>query len=261
MTRDPREGAEAPDEARAQGARVDQARAQGAGVDQARAQGAGVDQVRAQGAGLGGLPGPRRAKPPSHRPAWLVLLSSLTLVYGGVLLVSSLDALRDPRAATHVPATRAMTPAEEEITHELALVGTRVAAAHARSIRGNAAASLPVALLMLFAAASTVSRDRRGRQVALAAAWTGIVYQLGTLALTLPIVRDYAAQAAPLLARLVAMQGDGPDANATPEVVAKVVMAFPVFTAAVAIAGSLVLIGYFGGRRGRVLYGLERPGP
>ena len=202
------------------------------------------------------------AKSPDHRPAWLVLLSALTLVYGGILLVSSLEALSDPRAATHVPATRAMTPAEDEIARQLVDVARSVAAAHARSIRGNAAASLPVALLMLFAAAATMSRDRRGRQVALAAAWTGIAYQLGTLVLTFPIVRDYAAQAAPLLARLVALQGEGADPAATPEVVAKMVMAFPVVTSAVAIAGSFVLIGYFGGRRGRVLYGLEkRRGP
>ena len=74
-------------------------------------------------------------------------------------------------------------------------------------------------------------------------------------------MRDYAAQAAPLLAQLVALQAEGPQPATTPDVVAKVVMVFPVFTSAVAIAGSLVLIGYFGGRRGRVLYGLERRRP
>jgi hypothetical protein len=36
------------------------------------------------------------------------------------------------------------------------------------------------------------------------------------------------------------------------------VIAFPVFTSAVAICGSLLLIAYFGGRRGRRLYGLEK---
>jgi hypothetical protein len=205
--------------------------------------------------------GPRRPRAPDHRPLWLVLLSSLTLVYGGVLLVSSLEALRDPRAATHVPVTRAMTPAEDELARQLTDVGAQVAITHARSIRGNAAASLPVALLMLFAAAATMSRDRRGRAVALGAAWTGIVYQLATLPLTFPVMRDYATRAAPLLVRLIALQGDARDGATTPETVAKVVMAFPVFAAAVAIAGSFVLIGYFGGRRGRALYGLERRRP
>jgi hypothetical protein len=190
-----------------------------------------------------------------------VLLSMLTIIYGGVLLIWSLEALRNPHPTTALPVTHAMTPAEEEIARQLADVGARVANAHARSLRGNAAASLPVALLMLFAAAATLSRDRRGRQVALAAAWTGIVYQIASLVLTLPFVNDLSAQAAPLVAQFVALQADGPQQAATPDVVARLVMAFPVFTAAVAIAGSIVVIRYFGGRRGRVLYGLERRGP
>jgi hypothetical protein len=210
--------------------------------------------------GSAGLPGPRRPRSPDHRPAWLVLLSSLTLIYGGGLLVRSLETLRDPRASSHLPVTRAMTPAEEEITKQLADVATRVASAHARSIRGDAAVSLPVALLMLFAAAATMSRDRRGRQIALAAAWTGIAYQIATLALTLPFARDFATQAAPLLVQLVALQA-GAQANTTPDVVAKVVFASPILMSAGAIAGSLVVIRYFGGRRGRVLYGLEGGGP
>jgi hypothetical protein len=190
-----------------------------------------------------------------------VLLSSLTLVYGGVLLVSSLQALRDPRAATQVPVMRAMTPAEDEIARQLVDVGVQVASTHARSIRGNAAASLPVGLLMLFAAAATMSRDRRGRAVALVAAWTGIVYQLATLPLTFPLMRDYATRAAPLMVRLIAMEGDARDGVTTPELLAKFVMAFPVLAAAVGIAGSFVLIGYFGGPRGRALYGLGRRRP
>ena len=245
MTRDPREGTSTPE---------------GGNADEARS--------APDAAGPPGIAGPgaaprRRAQPPAHRPLWLVLLSSLTLIYGGMLLVSSLETLRDPRAGTHLPATRAMTPAEEALAKQLVEIGARVTAAHAGTIRVNAAASLPVALLMLFAAAATMARDRRGRQVALAAAWTGIAYQLGTLALTFPLVRDYARQAAPLLGQLVALQTGGPaDGGPAPDVLARFfVVAFPVFTAAVAIASSLVLIRYFGGRRGRVLYGLERGGP
>jgi hypothetical protein len=210
--------------------------------------------------GSAGLPGPRRPRSPDHRPAWLVLLSSLLLIYGGGLLVRSLQTLRDPLAAGHLPVTRALTPEEEAITKQLADVGARVTSAHARSLRGDAAVSLPVALLMLFAAAATMSRDRRGRQVALAAAWTGIVYQIATFTLTLPFVRDYATQAAPLLVQLVALQA-GAQPGTTPDVVAKGALAFRIFMSAGAIAGSLVLIRYFGGRRGRVLYGLEGGGP
>ena len=201
--------------------------------------------------------GPRRARSPEHRPPWLVLLSSFTLIYGGVMLVSGLDALRDPRAATHFPTRQALTPTQEELLRQIVDVGAGIAATHARAIRANAAGALPVGLLLLFAAAATMSRDRRGRQVTLAAAWASILYQLVSLALTLPLIRQYAREAAPQLAQLVALQADG--AAATPEVAAQAVVVFPVLTTALAVAGSLVLIRYFGGRRGRILYGLERP--
>lgn len=207
--------------------------------------------------------GPRRAKSPDHRPLWLVLLSSLTLLYGGLLFVSSLEAYRDPSATLPVLAPRAMTPVEEEIARAVLGVVARVASTHAGSIRRSAVASLPVALLMLLAAAATMSRDRRGRELALAAAWTGVVHQVALLLLTFPTMRDYAWQAAPLFARRIALDAvTSPDAAAvTPDRVAKFLMALPFVSAAVAIAGSFLLIGYFGGRRGRVLYGLERRRP
>jgi hypothetical protein len=179
------------------------------------------------------------------------------LMYGGALLVSSIEEYREPRLDLDAP-TEAMTPAEEEISRALVGVDVRVASAHARSIRHNALASLPVALLMLFAAAATMSRDRRGRNIALAAAWTSIVYQVTTLPFIVPLMRDYALQAAPLRVRQFALHHTAADAATfTPELVTNLFTALPVLGAAFGIAGSLVLIRYFGGRRGRVLYGLE----
>jgi hypothetical protein len=202
-------------------------------------------------------PGPRRPRAPDHRPAWLVLLGLLTLAYGGRMLVSSLDTFRDPTSAAHLPPTRALTPAEDEIAREIEAASQRVAAAHASTMRGAALASVPVALLLLFAAAATLSRDRRGRTATLAAAWTGIAYQLAALGLTIPLARDLAREAAPPLARLAALQAGTPDPRLSADEIAKVVVAFPVVVAVVAIVGSLILIRYFGGRHGRVLYGLE----
>jgi hypothetical protein len=216
-----------------------------------------------------GALGTGRAQSPTHRPRWFVLLASLTLFYGGVLLVASLETWREPHAPAHLPATQTVSssedPAESErarareaITEKLAEVNARVVATHERRIRGNAAVSVPLALLMLFAAASMLSRDRRGRAIALTAGWVGIAYQLGTLWLTYPVVRDYATQASPLLAQLAALTGKAQEPSASPELVANIVIAFPVVMTLGAIGSSLVLIRYFGGRRGRVLYGLER---
>lgn len=198
--------------------------------------------------------------PPPSRPTWLVLLSSLTLIYGGLLLVSGLTALRDPQAAARIPVTKPLPPAEEAFSRQLANVGTTVVAAHKTRIRGRAAASVVLALVMLYAAASTLSRDRHGRRVTLAAAWLGIAYQLASLPVVLALASDYARVSAPLLAHMVAAEqaaGAGTNPEAVASFVHAVLIGFPVLTAAVGVAGSLLLIIYFGGRRGRVLYGFE----
>jgi hypothetical protein len=207
----------------------------------------------------------RQATAPAHRPTWLVLLSSLTLIYGGLLLVSGLTALRDPQAAARIPVTEPLPPAEETFSKQLTAVNITVITAHARAIRGRAAASLILALLMLYAAAATLSRDRHGRTVTLAAAWLGIAYQVASLPVVIPIARDYARVSAPLLAQMVATEQSTAAQKTTPDAIAgfvqSVLVGIPVVTAVLGVAGSALLISYFGGRRGRVLYGLEAPAP
>ena len=122
----------------------------------------------------------------------------------------------------------------------------------------------------------------------LAAAWLGIVYQVGSLPLVLPIASDYATASAPILARMVAADtpaappADAGGATATadaggatavapgdppprPETLAAVMhtlfLGIPIGTALLGVMGSFLLIGYFGGRRGRLLYGLAPPPP
>jgi hypothetical protein len=73
------------------------------------------------------------------------------------------------------------------------------------------------------------------------------------------VLRDFARAGAPLYAQFLALGVDG--AGASPELISKMLMASFTFTSAVAISGSLIMIRYFGGRRGRILYGLERPTP
>jgi hypothetical protein len=234
------------------------------------------------GASLG--PGPSA---PTHRPNWLLVLSSITLVYGGLLLVSGLSGLRDPASAAKFPMTRPLAPEEEARTLELMSINAQIVARHAGAIRGRGAASTVLALLMLYSAAAALSRDRRGRTVTLAAAWLGIVYQVGSLPLMIPIANDYAAASAPFLARMIASEtaaasaasssdpkttagGDATaaapnDSSPRPETVAAlmhtVFLGVPIGTAVLGIMGSLLLITYFGGRRGRALYGLSPPPP
>jgi len=245
--------------------------------------------------GPGPAPGPIA---PTHRPRWLLVLSAVTLMQGGMLLVSGLGDLRNP---TSVPANLVMpqplAPDQEALARELLDVNKTILERHAHAIRVRAAASMALALLLLYSAAAALSRDRHGRAATLTAAWLGIAYQLGSLPVTIPIAADYAVSSAPIFARAVAsdlpeliadagaaaaggapggaVTGAGVDGGAAavpapaapsaepplrPEAVAafmhKVFIGAPIVTAILGIFSSLLLITYFGGRRGRALYGL-----
>lgn len=239
--------------------------------------------------GTGAAPGPIA---PAHRPRWLLVLSAVTLMYGGMLLIGGLGDLRSPTASAKLPMARAMAPQEEALTRELIEVNTAIVARHARPIRGRAAASTVLALLLLYSAAAALSRDRHGRTAALTAAWLGIAFWLGSLPVVIPIAQDYAVKSAPILARVIALDlptlaadgGPGPAAGGAaapaadggaatttagkasgepaprPEAVAGYMktafIGAPIAIAIVGILISLLLITYFGGRRGRALYGL-----
>jgi hypothetical protein len=226
------------------------------------------------------------------------VLSAVTLMQGGMLLVSGLGDLRNPTA---VPANlvlpQPLAPDQEALARELLDVNKAILERHAHAIRMRAAASMALALLLLYSAAAALSRDRHGRTATLTAAWLGIAYQLGSLPVTIPIAEDYAATSAPIVARAVASElpelaadagaaaaggalgrpetGAAVDGGAAavsppaapsgepplrPEAIAafmhKVFISAPIVTAILGIFSSLLLITYFGGRRGRALYGL-----
>ena len=61
-----------------------------------------------------------RAQPPTHRPAWMVLLAATMLLYGGLTLVGGLLLVRDPKAvARHAIPNIARTPAVDEKVRKL----------------------------------------------------------------------------------------------------------------------------------------------
>jgi hypothetical protein len=199
---------------------------------------------------------------PRHRPTWLVVLSSLALIYGGLHLVWGLTWLRDPRAAVpHTPIARPLPPEQEVLIARLEAVATQVSSMHARAIRACAGGSLVLALALLYAAAAALTRDRHGRTITLAAAWLGITYQLATLPVTLTIARDRVRYGGPATIEVLAA-ASGVTADLPPEADEKIAIARSlavvqqVVAASIGIASSVVLITYFGGRRGRLLYGL-----
>jgi hypothetical protein len=131
---------------------------------------------------------------------------------------------------------------------------------HRRSLRAGGAASIVAALAMLYGAAAALSRDRHGRRAVLTAAWLGIAYQAVSLLVVIPVAEDYVAASAPLIreqARVSADRGEAAQPEAVVSQVRATVLGIPVVLAALGIGGSLVLMAYFGGARGRRLYGLE----
>jgi hypothetical protein len=202
---------------------------------------------------------PRRnpiAAPPP-RPRWMVVLVALMLVSGARLFLSALMTLQTLQGRPTTVAVEPLSAVDDE-----ALSRTFEAAmdrAYPRAAATYAAAKLVVALMLLFAVAAVLTHDRRGRRAAMIAAWAGILYNVGNAAFMLIVVRRGALAAAPVLAEAL-VKRHGAAAPAISEVTAmvgNVMVVIPVLLALFGIAFSLVILAFFGGRRGRVFYGLE----
>ena len=201
-----------------------------------------------------------RAQPPTHRPAWMVVLAGTMLLYGGLTLVGGLLMVRDPKAVTrHTIRNVARTPAVDEKVRQLEPILDAVTDRHRVGMRVDAVASIAFGGFALYAVAAVLSRDRNGRRLALLTAVLGIVYQVGELPLSIQISREVVAAAGPLLAEIIGAGGEAAGRSQA-ELVATLDAAAaraPLF-AAVGVGWCLLLLVYFGGRRGRELYGLPR---
>ncbi len=113
---------------------------------------------------------PRQA--PTYRPAWLTVLTSSMLVYGGVTLVSALLMLREPRAMAVMAIENMARPAEStaeatEMVQKLEALSNAIVERHKAEVRAGALIALGVALLTLYTVAALLSRDPHGRKLAM----------------------------------------------------------------------------------------------
>jgi hypothetical protein len=193
----------------------------------------------------------------------MIALASTMLLFGGLSLVGGLLMVRDPRSVTrqtirNVP----RAPAAEEAARKLESVMDGIVARHRVGLRVDAIASVGFGLFTLYAVAAVLSRDRHGRLLAVSTAIFGIVYQLAELPHSTRITREIVAAAGPLLAEMMAASGDGAGKTQA-ELVATLdavsAARAPVLTA-LGVGWCLLLLLYFGGRRGRELYGLPLRG-
>ena len=186
-----------------------------------------------------------RAQPPTHRPVWMVVLAATMLLSGGLNLVGGLLMVRDPLSVElRYLHSLASGPAAEEALKKAEPILRKIHERHRVGLRVDAIASIAFGLFTLYAVAAVLSRDRNGRRLALLTAVLGIVYQLGELPLSIQIPRERAAEAGPLLAEI---NGAGGEAAGRWQA-----------EFAVGVGWCALLLVYFGGPRGRELYGLPR---
>ena len=195
-----------------------------------------------------------RPQAPSHRPVWMIVLAATMLLFGGGELVGGLMALRDPgarNAIRNVP----RPPAAEEAARKLEPILDDIVARNRQLLRADTIVSMAFGVFTLYAVAAVLSRDRNGRRLAVLTAIFGIAFQLAELPLKMHIARQTVAAAGPLLSDVLTAAGEG--ARRTE---AELVGALNMVAALLALLGVgwcvLVLV-YFGGRRGQQLYGLR----
>jgi hypothetical protein len=156
----------------------------------------------------------------------------------------------------------AQSEAEVQLNRRLTAARAAAVLPHRTSVRVEAVFEVVLALFTLYATAAVLSRDRHGRALALAVGALGISYQLGTLPVYLSLMRDYADAGADLLAQVVMQSAGGKSTLSAAEVTSRLrsaIVGGPVVVAIISVIGSVILLSFFGGRRGRDLYGIDGP--
>jgi hypothetical protein len=152
------------------------------------------------------------------------VLALAMMIFGGQLLLwgaSMLRGLPGPPAGGAEPALG-----------QLGTVFAALALAHPVAVKVNALSKLALALLLLYAVAAVFTSDARARASVLLAAWAGIAYQIGDGLFLFLVVRPRSVSELVSLADV-----------------------FIVATGLVGVAFSVLLLAFFGGRRGRVFFG------
>jgi len=185
----------------------------------------------------------------------MIVLAATMLLFGGGELVGGLMALRDPgarNAIRNVP----RPPAAEEAARKLEPILAGIVDRNRAALRADAIASIAFGLFTLYTVAAVLARDRHGRRLALLTALSGMAFQLAELPLKMHIAKQTVAAGGALLLESFSAAGAGVGRTE-----GEVIAALNMIAAALALIGvgwCVVVLVYFGGRRGRELYGLPR---
>jgi hypothetical protein len=184
-------------------------------------------------------------QPQEKRPAWVIVLATIMLMYGGFQLIDGVATLAgsglQPPVAETVEASRRQ--------HTLLQAQARAHRAHPGAVRVNAASQVALGLVMLLAVAAVSASDVRARRLTLVAAGAGIVFQVADTIFWFQVMREEIVRA--VLADLSAQIPAGAEG--------RVGVAFGVLEVGKAllwVGFSAVVMNFFGGRRGRLFFGV-----
>jgi hypothetical protein len=204
-----------------------------------------------------------KGQAPTYRPTWVLVLTSVMLLAGGYSLIAGMLKLRDPVVVLTVGTNDAAgSNAELQLNQQLAAVRLATVGPHRTMVRVEAAFEILLSIYTLYATAAVLSRDRRGRTLTLGVGIFGIVYQVATLPVYLSLMSDYATRGADLLAQVVVQSAGGATAPSVPEVAQRLrsaIVGGPIVVTIISVLGALVLLRFFGGPRGKALYGIGGP--
>jgi hypothetical protein len=229
------------------------------------------------GGAPGGQTGPaERSRPtgeaplPSPRPAWVVVLGGVMLLFAFHLFLGGLSGLGGVGRTTAASAGQEGAPLVPGVDPALTALRQALMEAAARldgtHLRAHAAAQMALAIVLLFAVSAIATNDRRGRPASLAAAWVGIAYHLGSALFFVFVVRAGLLASPGWVDEAVALHGAPDPARLRQELLSSastLLLLLPLTVSLLGIGFSLIVMRYFGGPRGRAFYGvlaIEVPG-
>jgi hypothetical protein len=192
---------------------------------------------------------------------WMVVLSGLMMVSAFQLFLDGLTGLRGGLVVRQASTPTAGVDDAAATELLLRILATALERVDPTLIKAHAASKILVAAVLLYAVAAVAANDRRGRSGALIAAWASIAYHVSSALYSALVVRaGLLATAAQWRPQLLALKRTASEADAgRMEVLGRadtLLLVGPIVVSLVGVGFGVVLLTYFGGRRGRSFYGL-----
>ena len=201
---------------------------------------------------------------PPRRPLWMVVLGALMLGAAFQLLLDGMSKMSTTPSelAGSLLGGAASDPANARQAALFEGLAKTLNGLDPRAWRIYGLAKIALAGLLLYTVAAIWTNDRRGQKAAVAAAWAGIAYQVGSAAFLIGYVRPGVLAVAPAwVDALVAAEPEGPPAEQWLEAAGLLLLALPLGLALLGIGFSVLLLVFFKGPKGRAFYGAGAASP